>query len=108
MSNIIEFINSDAEVFSSKDFKSEKEFEFKLLNSLSFETITDFYIKKTIIEAVREKSKLTNGSNGVTDIELINLLKWKDIEKYLNDLESKNIIKMQKGINSNMYFLAKK
>ena len=78
------------------------------LVSLSFETITDFYIKKTIIEAVKEKHKLTNGSNGVTDIELINLLKWKDIQKYLNELESKNIIKMQKGINSNMYFLAKK
>jgi hypothetical protein len=51
---------------------------------------------------------LTNGSNGVTEIELKNLLNWKDIEKYLNELESKNIIMMRKGINSNMYFPFKK
>ncbi len=44
---------------------------------------TTFFIKKTIIEEVKEKHKLTNGNNGVTTVDLINIFKWNDIEIYI-------------------------
>lgn len=108
MSNITAIVSPDGEIIPASDFGSEKEFQFKILNSLDFENIRDFFIKKTIFQAVKEKQKLTNGSNGVTAIELNNLFKWSDIAIYLDELESKKIIKMQKGINSDMYFIYKK
>lgn len=108
MSKIAEIVFIDGEVISVSELGSEKEFEFKILNSLDFESIKSFFIKKTIIEAIKAKHKLTNGSNGVTTIELANLFKWNDISIYINELESKKVIKMHKGINSDMYFIYKK
>lgn len=108
INKIAEIVSVDGEVISNSDFGSEKEFEFKVLNSLSFESIKSFFIKKTIIEAVKNKHNLTNGSNGVTTIELTHLIKWNDISSYLEELESKKIINMRKGVNSDMYFIYKK
>lgn len=108
MSKIAEIVLADGEVISSSESNSQKEFDYKALNVLDFENIKSFFIKKTIIQAVREKHNLTNGSNGLTDIELLNIFKFKDFELYLQELESKKIIKMRKGINSNMYFVFKK
>jgi hypothetical protein len=108
MNNITAIVSSDGEIVPNSDFGSEKEFQFKILNSLDFENIKDFFIKKTIFQAVKEKEKLSNGSNGVTTVELNNLFKWTDIAIYVDELESKKIIKMQKGINSDMYFIYKK
>ncbi len=108
MNKIAEIISTDGEVHSLSDFNSEKEFEYKILNSLEFETIRDFFIKKTIIDAVREKHNSSNGSNGVTTVDLLNLFKWKDIETYINELAEKKIIQKKQGISLEMYFIYKK
>ena len=108
MNKIAEIILADGEVISPSNFGSEKEFEFKILNSLDFQSIRDFFIKKTLIQAVREKHNSSNGSNGVTTVELLNLFKWNDIEAYVNELEQKKIIEKKKGVNLEMYFIYKK
>ena len=108
MSSIAEIVSVDGEVISLTECASRIEFEYKVLNSLDFENIKSFFIKKTIIEAVREKHNLSNGSNGITSVDLINLFRWQDIESYLVELESKKIIKKRKGISLDMYFLPKK
>jgi hypothetical protein len=108
MSKIAEIISTDGEVHALSDFNSEKEFEYKILNSLGFENIRDFFIKKTIIDAVREKHNSSNGSNGVTTVDLLNIFKWKDIETYINELAEKKIIKKKQGISLEMYFIYKK
>ena len=95
-------------IFSKSDFGSEKEFQFKVLNSLDFESIRDFFIKKTIIQAIKEKHNSSNGSNGVTTIELLNLFKWKDIEVYINELEQKKAIQKKQGVNLDMYYIFRK
>jgi hypothetical protein len=108
MNKIAEIITTDGEVHALSDFNSEKEFEYKILNSLEFETIRDFFIKKTIIDAVREKHNSSNGSNGVTTVDLLNLFKWKDIQTYINELVEKKIIQKKQGISLEMYFIYKK
>jgi hypothetical protein len=108
MTNISAIVSLDGEVIPASDFNSEKEFEFKILNSLDFENVRDFFIKKTIIEAVKAKYKLSNGSNGVSTVELLNIFKWKDLELYIKELEEKRIIKKQQGISLEMYFPYKK
>lgn len=108
MSNISAIVTLDGEVIPASDFGSEKEFKFKVLNSLDFEIIRDFFIKKTIIEVVKAKHKLSNGSNGVTTVELLNIFKWNDIELYIKELEEKRIIKKRQGISLEMYFPYKK
>jgi len=108
MSKLSAIVLLDGEIVSASDFGSDKEFQFKVLNSLDFESIRDFFIKKTIFQAVKAKHTLSNGSNGLTPIELLSLFQWTDIEMYVNELESKKIIKIQKGINSDMYFICKK
>ena len=108
MNKIAEIITTDGEVHALSDFNSEKEFEYKILNSLEFETIRDFFIKKTIIDAVREKHNSSNGSNGVTTVDLLNIFKWKDIETYINELSEKKIIQKKQGISLEMYFIYKK
>jgi hypothetical protein len=108
MTDISAIVSLDGEVIPASDFKSEKEFEFKILNSLDFETVRAFFIKKTIIEAVRQKHKLSNGSNGVTTVELLNIFKWNDIEIYIKELEEKKIITKKQGISLEMYFVYKK
>jgi len=107
MNNIAEIVLADGEVVSLSELSSQKEFEYKVLNSLDFENIKSFFIKKTIIQAVKEKHNLSNGSNGLTTIELVNIFKFKDFEVYLEELQAKKIIKMKKGINLNMYFVFK-
>jgi hypothetical protein len=108
MNKIAEIIFNDGEVLSSSEFGSDLEFEFKVLNSLDFESIKNFFIKKTIIEMVREKHKTSNGSNGITTVELLNIFKWKDIETYAQELVDKKIIEKKQGINLEMYFICKK
>ena len=108
MSKIAEIITTDGEVHNLSDFNFEKEFEYKIMNSLEFETIRDFFIKKTIIDAVREKHNSSNGSNGVTTVDLLNLFKWKDIETYINELVEKKIIQKKQGVSLEMYFIYKK
>jgi len=108
MNKIAEIITTDGEVHALSDFNSEKEFEYKILNSLEFETIRDFFIKKTIIDAVREKHNSSNGSNGVTTVDLLNLFKWKDIDIYINELVQKKIIQKKQGVSLEMYFIYKK
>lgn len=108
MSKIAEVILEDGEVLSVTETNSEKEFEFKILNNLDFETIRSFFIKKTIIDVVREKHKASNGSNGVTSVELLNLFKWNDLDTYLKELEEKKVIQKKQGVNLEMYLIYKK
>jgi hypothetical protein len=108
MNKVAEVVFDDGEVLSSSEFGSDLEFQFKILNSLDFENIKSFFIKKTIIEVVREKHKASNGSNGVTSVELLNIFKWKDVDIYVQELVSKKIIEKKQGINLEMYFVHKK
>lgn len=108
MSKIAEVILEDGEVLSATEINSEKEFEFKILNNLDFETVRSFFIKKTIIDVVREKHKASNGSNGVTSVELLNLFKWNDLDFYLKELEEKKVIQKKQGVNLEMYLIYKK
>jgi hypothetical protein len=108
MNKIAEIIFNDGEVLSSSEFGSDLEFQFKILNSLDFETIRSFFIKKIIIDAVKDKHKASNGSNGVTTVELLNIFKWKDIEVYIQELVNKKIIEKKQGVNLEMYFICKK
>jgi len=108
MNKIAEVILNDGEVLSRSELNSDLEFQFKILNSLDFEILKSFFIKKTIIQAVKEKQKKSNGSNGITTIELLNVFKWSDIDTYVKELEQKNIIKKKDGINLEMYFMCKK
>lgn len=108
MSKIAEIILEDGEVLSVTETNSEKEFEFKILNNLDFETVRSFFIKKTIIDVVREKHKASNGSNGVTSVELLNLFKWNDLDTYLKELEEKKVIQKKQGVNLEMYLIYKK
>ena len=107
-SDIAEFISTDGEVITTSDFNSEKEFQFKVLNSLDFENIKSFFVKKYVFESIKDKHKLTNGSNGVTNIELSDLFKLSNFQQYINELESKKIIEKRKGINLDMFFMPKK
>jgi hypothetical protein len=108
MSKIEEVILNDGEVLSRSELNSDLEFQFKILNYLDFEILKSFFIKKTIIQAVKEKQNKSNGSNGITTIELLDIFKWKDIEFYIKDLEEKKIIKKKQGVNLEMYFMCKK
>jgi len=108
MNNLTAIVSLDGEVIPASDFGSEKEFQFKVLNSLDFESVRDFFIKKTIIQAVKDKHNSSNGSNGVTTVDLSNLFKWKDIEMYINELEEKKMIQKKQGISLEMYFVYKK
>jgi hypothetical protein len=108
MSNLTAIVTLDGEVIPASDFGSIKEFQYKILNSLEFDTLKEFFIKKTIIQAVKQKHELTNGSNGVTSVELINLFKWNDIEFYIDELERKKVIQKKQGVNLEMYFNYKK
>ena len=108
MNNITAIVSLDGEVIPASDFGSEKEFQFKVLNSLDFESVRDFFIKKTIIQAVKDKHNSSNGSNGVTTVDLLNIFKWKDIEMYINELEEKKMIQKKQGISLEMYFVYKK
>ena len=58
MNNIAEIILTDGEVIRASNLGSQKEFEFKVLNSLDFENIKTFFIKKSIIEAIKQKHNL--------------------------------------------------
>ena len=108
MNNLTAIVSIDGEVIPASDFGSEKEFQFKVLNSLDFESVRDFFIKKTIIQAVKDKHNSSNSSNGVTTVDLLNLFKWKDIEMYINELEEKKMIQKKQGISLEMYFVYKK
>lgn len=108
MNKVAEIILTDGEVLASGDFNSEKEFEFKVLNSLDFESVKDFFIKKSIITTVKNKHNSSNGSNGVTSVELLNLFKWNDLQSYIDELVDKKIIQKKQGVSLDMYFIYKK
>jgi len=108
MSNVAEIISADGEVISINDFSSQEELDFNLLKMIDFEIIKAFFIKKTLVDLVRDKHNQTQGHNGLTTVEASRLVKWEDIETYLNELEQKKVIKKKKGVNLDMYFLIKK
>jgi hypothetical protein len=108
MNGIAEITFDDGEILSISETVSRKELEFKILNNLDFENIRSFFIKKTIIDVVKERHKKSNGSNGITTVELLNFFKWKDLEVHIKDLVDKKIIEKKQGINLEMYFIYKK
>lgn len=108
MSNVAEIISADGEVISINDFSSQEELDFKLLKMIDFEIIKSFFIKKTLVDLVRAKHNLTHGHNGLTAVEASRLVKWEDVQTYLNELEQKKVVKKKKGVNLDMYFLIKK
>ena len=108
MSNLTAIVSEYGEVIPASDFESEKEFQYKVLNSLNFDTVKDFFIKKSIIDMVRERHNISNGSNGVSTVEILNLFKWKDLESYIDELEAKKVIHKKQGISLEMFFIPKK
>lgn len=108
MNKIAEVVLNDGEVLCTSETNSVKEFEFKILNNLDFENVKSFFIKKTIIDIVKEKQKASDGNNGVTSVELLNIFKWEDLETYLKELEEKKVIYKKQGVNLEMYFSYKK
>jgi hypothetical protein len=108
MNSISEIILNDGEVLSMITSESQAEFDYKILKNLDFESIKSFFIKKCIIDAVKEKHNLSNGSNGVTRNDLVaNVFNWNEIENFVNELEQKKIIKKRQGVNLEMFFLNK-
>lgn len=108
MNKIAEVVLNDGEVLSTSETNSVKEFEFKILNNLDFENVKSFFIKKTIIDIVKEKQKASDGNNGVTSVELLNIFKWEDLKTYIKELEEKKVIYKKQGVNLEMYFSYKK
>ena len=76
MSNIAEIISNEGVVNTMSDFKSQKEFEYKILNSLEFETIKEFFIKKSIIDAVKQNYAHTSRNIDRTSFDDKSLLQY--------------------------------
>lgn len=108
MSKLAEAVSIDGEVISLSESNSPEEFEYKILNSLDPETVKSFFIKKLILDAVRKRHKMSNGDNGVTAVEMMNLLSKEEVQPFIKELQEKKVIRMKKGINNDMYFLFKK
>ncbi len=101
---IAEIINTDGEVISS----TEQDFYIKLLDNVPEEDLNDYFLKRKILNKVRLNHKQTNGSNGLSIIQLRSLFSLEEIEKALQQLQEKKQITKREGINQELYFLNKK
>jgi hypothetical protein len=104
MAKLAEIILDDGEVLSPDNFNSQKEFEYKILNNIEFDTLQEFFIKKTLIKGIKNKTDISANNNGLSRIEALNLFKFQEINNYLDELELKKIIKKKQGVNLEMFF----
>jgi hypothetical protein len=98
---IAEIINTDGEVIAS----TEQDFYIKLLNNVPEEDLSNYFLKRKLLSKVKLNNKETNGSNGLSVIQLRNLFSFEEIEKALQELQEKNQIIKREGINQELYFL---
>jgi hypothetical protein len=98
---IAEIITTDGEVIAS----TEQDFYIKLLNNVPEEDLSNYFLKRKLLSKVKLNNKETNGSNGLSVIQLRNLFSFEEIEKALQELQEKNQIIKREGINQELYFL---
>jgi hypothetical protein len=98
---IAEIITTDGEVIAS----TEQDFYIKLLNNVPEEDLSNYFLKRKLLSKVKLNHKQTNGSNGLSVIQLRNLFSFEEIEKALQELQEKNQITKREGINQELYFL---
>jgi hypothetical protein len=104
---IAEIITTDGEVITEENLK-EKKVLFELLSQVDFNSLREFFIKKTIILLTKDKEKKSGGTNGLTPIEVMEEFKWKDIEVYLEELVQKGSLVKRQSINTEVYFTKQK
>lgn len=98
---IAEIITTDGELIAS----TEQDFYIKLLNNVPEEDLSNYFLKRKLLSKVKLNHKETNGSNGLSVIQLRNLFSFEEIEKALQELQEKNQITKREGINQELYFL---
>lgn len=98
---IAEIITTDGEVIAS----TEQDFYIKLLNNVPEEDLSDYFLKIKLLSKVKLNHKQTNGSNGLSVIQLRSLFSFEEIEKALQQLQEKKQITKREGINHELYFL---
>jgi hypothetical protein len=98
---IAEIITTDGEVISS----TEENFFIKVLNQVPHEELKDYFLKKEMLLKIRENHKKSNGSCGINQIQLKNIVSFEELEKTLNYLQEKKQITKREGVNHEMYFL---
>ena len=104
---IAEIITTDGEVITIEDLK-EKKLQFELLTQLDFNTVREYFIKKTIMLLAKERETKSGGSNGITSIDILENFKWKDLQVYLDDLVHKGSLIRKQSINTEVYFTKQK
>jgi hypothetical protein len=98
---IAEIITTDGEVIAS----TEQDFYIKLLNNVPEEDLSNYFLKRKLLSKVKLNHKETNGSNGLSVIQLRSLFSFEEIEKALQQLQEKKQITKREGINHELYFL---
>ena len=98
---IAEIITTDGEVIAP----TEQDFYIKLLNNVPEEYLSDYFLKRKLLSKVKLNHKQTNGSNGLSVIQLRSLFSFEEIEKAIEQLQEKKQITKIEGINHELYFL---
>lgn len=98
---IAEIITTDGEVIPS----TEQDFYIMLLDSVPDKDLNDYFLKRKLLSKVILNHKQTNGSNGLSVIQLRSLFSFEEIEKALQQLQEKKQITKREGINHELYFL---
>ena len=98
---IAEVITTDGEVISSE----EENFFIKVLNQVPHNELKDYFLKKEMLLKIKENHTKSNGSCGINQIQLKNIVSFDELEKTLNYLEEKKQIQKREGVNHELYFL---
>ena len=98
---IAEIITIDGEVIPS----TEQDFYIMLLDSVPDKDLNDYFLKRKLLSKVILNHKQTNGSYGLSMIQLRSLFSFEEIEKALQQLQEKKQITKREGINHELYFL---
>jgi hypothetical protein len=98
---IAEIITTDGEVIPS----TKQDFYIMLLDSVPDKDLNDYFLKRKLLSKVILNHKQTNGSNGLSVIQLRSLFSFEEIEKALQQLQEKKQITKREGINHEIYFL---
>ena len=98
---IAEVITIDGEVISS----DEENFFINVLNQVPYNELKDYFLKKQMLLKIKENHKKSNGSCGINQIQLKNIVSFEELERTLNYLQEKKQITKREGINHELYFL---
>lgn len=101
---IAEIITTDGEVIPS----THEDFYIMLLDNVPDQDLTDYFLARKILTRLRLNHKQTNGSNGLSIIQLRSFFYLEEIEKAIQRLQEKKLITKRDGINQELYFLKTK